>query len=193
MSRRSFFKLLGKSIAQAAAEFTYEATKPNRVYLRPPGSGEEDEFLKLCTKCKTCISACPTGVLETVKEMHPVVFETPVMNFDNNYCERCYSCIEACKSGALKKENLEKYRVYAKLIVQRCVAYQDVFCQSCYWSCPKIDKAITLKDFAYPEFNSQECTGCGRCIHACPTNPKAIELVKEKNEDKGSGSSQERD
>jgi ferredoxin-type protein NapG len=46
MSRRNFFKVLGKSIAQAVAEFTYEATKPNKNYVRPPGSADEDTFLK---------------------------------------------------------------------------------------------------------------------------------------------------
>ena len=185
MSRRRFFKLLGKSIAQAAAEFTYEATRPSKTFLRPPGSGEEDEFLKLCTKCGECVKACPTGVLDLVKEMHPVIFETPFMNFENNYCERCYACIEACKSGALTKENLKKYKVYAKLVKERCVAFQQVFCQSCYWSCPKMDKAITLIDFNYPEFHNQECLGCGRCVHACPTTPKSIEMVKVRVDEEG--------
>jgi len=183
LSRRRFFKLLGKSIAQAAAEFTYEATKPNKSYLRPPGSGNEDEFLSLCQKCGECIKACPTGVLDRVKEMHPLILDTPFMNFENNYCERCYACIEACKSGALNKENLKKYKLYAKLDENRCVAFQDIFCQSCYWSCPKMDKAITLKDFNYPQFHREECLGCGRCVHVCPTSPKSIEIVKAENEE----------
>ncbi|WP_456456926.1 4Fe-4S dicluster domain-containing protein [Thermovibrio sp.] len=181
MKRRGFFKLLAKSLAQAAAEFTYEATKPDKKYVRPPGSGEEEEFLKLCTKCHQCVKACPTGVIDLVKDMHPIVFETPYMNFKNNYCEKCYLCVDTCESGALSRENLKKYKLVAKLVKDRCVAFQDIFCQSCYWSCPKMDKAITLKDFTYPEFHQQECIGCGRCIHACPTEPKSIEMVKVRN------------
>ena len=183
MRRRGFFKLIGKSLAQAAAEFANEATKPNKEFVRPPGSPREDDFLKLCQKCGECIKSCPTGVLDRVKELHPVVLDTPVMNFENNYCEKCYSCIEACPTGALNRENLKKFKLVARLVKERCVAYQDVFCQSCYWSCPKMDRAITLKDFAYPEFHQEECTGCGRCIHACPTNPKSIEMVKVENEE----------
>jgi len=178
MSRRQFFKFLGKSIARAAAEFTYEATKPNGEFVRPPGSADEDAFLSLCKKCGECVESCPTGVLEKVSSMHPVIIDTPYMNFNNNYCEMCYSCIDACKSGALTRKNLEKYKLVARLDKSSCVAYQDVFCQSCYWSCPKMDRAITLIDFNYPEFHSEHCIGCGRCVHACPTTPKAIKMVK---------------
>ena len=170
--------MLGKSIAKAAAEFTYEVTKPNKTFVRPPGSADEDTFLALCQKCHKCVEACPTGVLDVVKEMNPVVYETPFMNFENNHCERCYSCVEACPSGALNKENLKKYRLTAKLIKERCVAFEMIFCQSCYWSWPKMDKAITLEEFTYPKFHPEHCLGCGRCVNACPTNPKAIEMVK---------------
>lgn len=182
MSRRRFFKILGESIVKAAAEFTYEVTKPNKTFIRPPGSADEETFLSLCNKCGECVKSCPTGVLDRVKEMNPIVLDTPFMNFENNYCEQCYACIEACKSGALSKENLKKFRYVAKLDKNRCVAFQDVFCQSCYWSCPQMDKAITLIDFNYPEFHSEHCKGCGRCVHACPTIPKSITLVKVKNE-----------
>ena len=178
MSRRQFFKFLGKSIARAAAEFTYEATKPNGEFVRPPGSADEDAFLSLCKKCGECVESCPTGVLEKVSSMHPVIIDTPYMNFDNNYCEMCYSCIDACKSGALTRKNLEKYKLVARFDKSSCVAYQDVFCQSCYWSCPKMDRAIILIDFNYPEFHSEHCIGCGRCVHACPTTPKAVKMVK---------------
>jgi ferredoxin-type protein NapG len=177
LSRRGFFKLLGKSLAQAAAEFTYEATKPSASFVRPPGSCDEDRFLSLCQKCGECVKSCPTGVLDRVSQLHPLIFETPYMNFENNYCEKCYACIDACPNGALSRENIKRCSLVAVLKKDRCVAYQDVFCQSCYWSCPKMDRAIKLVDFSYPEFISSECTGCGRCINACPTNPKAIEMV----------------
>ncbi len=181
MSRRKFFKLLADSVAKAAAEFAYEVSKPNKEFVRPPGSADEETFLSLCLKCKSCVEACRTGVLELVKEMNPVVVDTPVMNFENNYCERCYSCVDACKSNALTWDNLKRFRYVARLDVSRCVAYQGVFCQTCYWSCPKMDKAITLKDFTYPEFHEESCLGCGRCVHACPTVPKSIRLEKVKN------------
>lgn len=185
MSRRKFFKVITNSIAKAAAEFTYEATKPTKKFIRPPGSGEEDTFLSLCKRCGKCIEACPTGVLDRINDIHPVVINTPVMNFDNNFCERCYACIEACPSGALKAENLQKFKYIAKFDKSRCVAFQDAFCQTCYWSCPNMDKAITLVNFTYPEFHEEFCIGCGKCIHACPTDPKSIKMVKVKCDENG--------
>ncbi|WP_163328215.1 4Fe-4S dicluster domain-containing protein [Desulfurobacterium thermolithotrophum] len=180
MSRRRFFKLLADSVARAAAEFTYEVSKPNKEFIRPPGSLDEDTFVSLCDKCGKCVEACQTGVLDKVKGMNPIVLDTPFMNFENNFCEMCYSCINVCPSGALKKENLQKFKYVARLDKSKCVAFQSVFCQTCYWSCPQMDKAITLIDFTHPEFHEEHCLGCGRCIHACPTTPKSIKLVKVK-------------
>ena len=180
MSRRKFFKLLADSIVKSAAEFTYEISKPQEEILRPPGSGEEDAFLSLCKRCGKCVESCPTGILEKFTKLNPVVLDTPYMNFNNNYCQQCYNCIENCPTGALSFENLKRFTYKAKLLKDRCVSYQEFFCQTCYWSCPQMDKAITLLDMIKPEFHQEHCKGCGRCIHSCPANPKAIEIVKVK-------------
>jgi len=180
VERRRFFRHLADSLKKAVGEFAYEVSKPTRAFLRPPGSADEDTFLYLCRKCGRCVDACPSGVLEKVSTPNPVVLDTPFMNFENNYCTACYSCIDACPSGALSRDNLKVFRYVAVLDVDRCVAYRDVFCQSCYWSCPNRDSAITLKDFAYPEFHQSACAGCGRCVHACPTIPPSVEMRKVK-------------
>jgi hypothetical protein len=49
MSRRKFFKLLADSVAKAVGEFAYEVARPDKTFVRPPGSGDEDTFLSLCT------------------------------------------------------------------------------------------------------------------------------------------------
>ena len=182
MSRRKFFKLLGESVVRAAAEFTFEVSKPGKRFIRPPGSADEETFLALCKRCGECVKSCPTGVLDTVREMNPLILDTPFMNFENSYCEQCYACIDACTSGALSRENLKRFRYVAELDKKRCISFQNMLCQSCYWSCPEMDRAITLSDMNHPEFHPERCRGCGRCVNACPTNPKAIRLVKVKNE-----------
>ena len=49
-----------------------------------------------CTKCRTCESACPTGVM--------------ILDLNSNYlwtqCRRCGTCIDACSEGALSWEKL---------------------------------------------------------------------------------------
>ncbi|WP_456397883.1 4Fe-4S dicluster domain-containing protein [Desulfurobacterium sp.] len=180
--RRDFFKELFNSVTKAAAELAYEMSKTTENLVRPPGSADEDTFTALCEKCGKCVENCKTGVLEKYKKLNPIILETPYMNFDNNYCEQCYTCIENCSSGALKFENLKKYKYIAKLLKDKCVAFKEMFCLTCYWSCPNIDRAITIRDRNYPEFHMEECKGCGRCINACPTEPKSIIMVKVKNE-----------
>ena len=178
MERRKFFKFLANSVARSTAELIYHATKPVVPYLRPPGSADEDTFLSLCQKCLACVKACPSGVLEPVRTSNPVVIDTPFMNFDNNPCQRCYECIKACQHGALTFENLQKYELKPILLKDKCVAYHDIFCQTCYWSCPKLDSAIVLNEELKPVFTGKDCQGCGSCIHACPTEPKAIIMEK---------------
>jgi len=180
-SRRDFFKELFTSITKAAAEFAYEVSKTTDNVVYPPGSGDEDRFTALCERCGKCVEECKSGVLEKYNKLNPILLDLPVMNFDNNYCEQCYTCIEVCPSNALKKENLQKFRYVAKLLKDKCVAFKEMFCLSCYWSCPNLDKAITIKNRSYPEFHSAECKGCGRCINACPTEPKSIVMIKVKN------------
>jgi len=187
MKRRAFFREVANSFKKATAEFVVEVSKPNVKFLRPPGSADEDTFLSLCTKCGSCVDSCQTGVLEKIGGLNPVAVDTPFMNFENNYCEKCYACVDACPSGALSRENLEKYYYVAKIDRKRCVAYSDIFCQTCYWSCPNMEKALKLEDAQYPFVDEEFCKGCGKCIHSCPTIPKSIRFVKrEKVKDKGS-------
>ncbi|MGB9625774.1 MAG: 4Fe-4S binding protein, partial [Phycisphaerae bacterium] len=73
--------------------------------VRPPGSVEEQEFLKRCLKCEQCVRVCPTNVLQ------PAWFEagvegvwTPVMNFRMGYCQlNCTACGQVCPTGAIQR------------------------------------------------------------------------------------------
>ncbi len=183
MKRRKFFKDIADSLKRAFGEFTFEVSKPIKTYVRPPGSGSEADFLAKCSRCSKCIEVCPTGILDKVKELNPMVLDTPFMNFENGYCEKCYRCIEVCPTEALSKENLKKYRYAVSFDKSKCAAYKGMFCQTCYWSCPNMDKAITLRELRYPEFHVDLCDGCGRCINACPAEGKPIKMKRVKVEE----------
>jgi carbon-monoxide dehydrogenase iron sulfur subunit len=55
-----------------------------------------------------------------------------------------------------------------------------LFCQQCshpecYYACPAGEKAFKIDiDAGITYINHEECTGCGRCIKACPFEIKRI-------------------
>jgi len=160
-----------------------------RNVVRPPGALIENVFLKLCTKCGLCIEACGiagTGTLEKCSIFHGLEKRgTPRVNPLKAPCEiikgRCEDsppCVKACPTGALqlvdssfvKLGSVEWYR-------DRCIAViKGGGCLVCYEVCP-ISGAIKPTRDRIPEFNTELCIGCGRCVNACPANPKALKLT----------------
>ena len=157
-------------------------------YPRPPGAGED--FDEKCTRCGDCQVACPNGTL-FVMDQH----SGPML--DPNYvpCLLCedYPCIQACEDDALKplaKNVLPKFG-QAALITKHCL--NDSFnrerrkeegaikrlpyCRQCLENCP-VPGVLKLDREKMPTF-ADFCTGCGLCVEACPTLPKAIRIQTE--------------
>ncbi len=177
MKRRKFFKDLFESIKKATGEFIYEVSKPTKTILRSPFALPEEEFLATCQRCGTCVKNCKGKVLKVFSKPNLVVFGTPHLDFKEGYCLFCGTCLEVCPSGALIAKSYPKIGV-AKIDPEKCVAFRGIFCQTCYWECPKKDKAIVLEDHFKVKINSEACTGCGKCVNACPLNEEeAIVIV----------------
>jgi polyferredoxin len=142
-----FTKLSGKS----TRDFSSKA-------IRPPGSVEEQEFLKRCLKCGQCMRVCPTNVLQ------PAVLEsglegmwTPVMNFRMGFCQlQCTACGQVCPTGAIQrlgpeqKQGLGQYTAAGPLRLGtahydlgRCLPWaKNIPCVVCQEVCPTSPKAI---------------------------------------------------
>jgi polyferredoxin len=174
--------------------------------IRPPGSVEEDEFLKKCIKCDQCINACPTNVLQpaTYEEGGLESLWTPVMNFNIAHCQlKCTLCSEVCPTGAIKKITVEEKLgkgdfVEAGPIVLgtaffdkgRCLPHaMNVPCVVCEEVCPTSPKAIQTVDeetkgpfgdvvvLNKPFIVPDLCIGCGICQAECPVKDQRAVYV----------------
>jgi polyferredoxin len=168
----------------------------SKYVIRPPGSVEEDEFLRRCIKCDQCIRVCPTNVLQ------PALFEagieglwTPIMISKMGWCElNCTLCSQVCPTGAIREISIaEKLGVgpfEAKGPIKtgtafynqgRCLPWaMDTSCVVCEEVCPVSPKAIFTRnvevtdrwgsklELKRPFIDPDRCIGCGICEHECP-------------------------
>ncbi|QFU24546.1 4Fe-4S binding protein [Shewanella eurypsychrophilus] len=62
----------------------------------------------------------------------------------------------------------------AKVNSSLCMPYSGPECGACRGSCP-IEETLTWHN-EQPSINQETCVGCGQCVQACITTPKAIEV-----------------
>jgi len=165
------------TVAQAAGVSIAMTVKPQR---RPPGARPEPEFLALCTRCTECADACPHhAVLAYNDKAGKTLAGTPIMRPERRVCEMCegFPCARACPEGALVVPDASVWWLGAvRIRADRCIAFMGPECGACTGLCPPDAPAMSvIRD--KPELDVDACVGCGRCIHACPTTPRAIEMV----------------
>lgn len=172
--------------------------------LRPPGAIDEPDFIKACIKCGACVIACPYDTLKLAQSGENKPVGTPYFEPRNVACEMCpdIPCVPVCPSGALDVKkvsslNVEKNTEELDINIAKmgaavvhdksCIAFWGIQCDLCYRACPLMDKAIYLKyernertgkhAFLKPVVDTNVCTGCGLCEHACPTERAAIRVL----------------
>jgi len=176
-------RLLGGALPAAAdavgrvVEARLERSLP--MQRRPPGAVGEALFQALCTRCDDCIDACPHGVVLRYTHDAGLNAHTPVMRPDVHACAMCedFPCAAACPEGALEKPSTKTWRLGAlRLREDVCIAYLGPECGACIGLCPQGLDALVLEG-SRPKLDAERCVGCGLCIPACPTSPKALELL----------------
>lgn len=150
--------------------------RPPIPVLRPPGSIPEAAFLKDCTRCNDCITACPHGAIVLAPARLRAAAGTPMIDPGNQACMACPDtpCITACAPRALRREPEAPFPIMgtARVQVLDCFAHQGTTCVSCVERCP-VPGAIDLIT-GKPTINPALCVGCGVCANVCPAPRPAI-------------------
>lgn len=160
--------------------------------IRPPGAGSESDFLSACVRCGLCVRDCPYDTLKLAQVGEAVAVGTPWFEARGVPCEMCEDipCVKACPTGALDPEldNIDDARMGLAVVVDKesCIAFRGLRCEVCFNVCPVRGKAITLEmqhnirsgkhAMFIPVVHSSDCTGCGKCEHACILEEAAIKV-----------------
>ncbi len=79
--------------------------------MRPPGSRDEQMFMKLCVRCARCVEACPYRVLRRSSATKNGEIGTPYIYADIAGCQLCMKCTSVCPTGAIDSSTVEMQQV----------------------------------------------------------------------------------
>jgi ferredoxin-type protein NapG len=150
------------------------------------------------------VEACPFDTLSLARVDDQAAIGVPRFDAREKPCHMCEDvpCVESCPTDALEKHvAIEDARMGLAVLVdqQTCLAFQGLRCEVCYRACPLVGKAIQLDfrpqerpqerpqkrpqkrtgkhAFFLPVVDSDHCTGCGMCEHACILEEAAIRVL----------------
>lgn len=180
---------------------TVRKLSASQLTLRPPAAIDENDFVRACIRCGTCVEACPYDTLKLATVDDHTAIGTPYFKPRDIPCYMCpdVPCVPVCPSGALDikeivkqdnglltdKADINKAQMGVAVIDhESCLAFWGIQCDACYRACPLIGEAISLDykrnertgkhAFLEPVVHRDVCTGCGKCEHACVTEKPAI-------------------
>ncbi len=153
--------------------------------IRPPASGQEARFTRLCVRCGACVRACPSGIIRFGgRDAGWSGVLAPEVSFDYSYCAPdCAACGQACPSGAIPRFAADKKFAapmgLARVDEEQCLLGQNRECGACAGAC-----RYGALDLAWDPVNMtsrvvvdpKACTGCGACEYVCPASPRAIRV-----------------
>ncbi len=180
---RAFFNDLLNGVDIAFGEELSAFAEKFPELIRPPGAGNEQEFLETCSKCGNCIRACPYFALRPVLMANEFDRGTPALRIGEAFCRFCHEfpCVAACPTGALSQKQQSRLHKIgcAEVIAGNCIRKDGTDCRACFDKCEEIGScAIKLvtsaqndAECSFPEIINSKCSGCGACLTVCPAYP----------------------
>lgn len=153
------------------------AAERGQQWLRPPGALPEEAFLKTCTQCTDCQTACPYSAIRRLGPEFGQVGGTPAVIPTESPCYLCEDmpCIAACEPGALLPTAPRQVRMGTAVVdLSACYLSAGQPCDYCVNRCPLKNEAIRFGPDGLPQIQSEACAGCGVCAYLCP--PDAISI-----------------
>nr|WP_254446819.1 4Fe-4S dicluster domain-containing protein [Ruegeria sp. HKCCD8929] len=154
-------------------------------WVRPPYALDEPDFLRKCTGCGDCGTACPHQTIFALPAASGWRAEgTPALNLLSRSCHMCdgWPCVAACETGALAvpdhgNEELPELPKLARAEIDSdaCIAYLGPECGACAHACP-VPGALHFEMGIRPVIRADLCTGCALCREACVVETKAISI-----------------
>jgi len=183
MDRRAFFRTGLQKLADAALTGAEQAAASSATaWIRPPYALEELDFLLSCTRCNSCIEACPYDtVFRLPARLGVKVAGTPALDLVHKSCHLCpdWPCVKACPEGALKlPEEAPAGHLpelgWCRIESGTCLPYNGPECGACNGSCP-VPGAL-LWEGTRPSIDVEKCVGCALCREACIHEPRAVSV-----------------
>ncbi len=151
-----------------------------------PGGLNRRQFLTgagavVITGAIAALAACKPTEPEEEKTALPAVPTSGLVVHNPAVCAGCGVCSLMCslyhereQGHSLSNIILDRDPFNAEYVFNVC---QQCRSPSCYFACPSKDKALCVdEDTGATYVNQDECVGCGKCIEACPFEPKRIKL-----------------
>jgi len=175
LGRRLFIGSAAGAVAAIALPRVVKYHETN--VIRPPAALESVKLYSVCTRCGSCIKACPTRILTEDIRITPG-FLTPKVIFADGYClETCNRCSVVCPSGAITLFRVEaKSQIHmglAEINTKDCLLVSQKECDRCKAVCPYDAVEIVVSavnSSVLPEISGEKCVGCGACMIVCPVS-----------------------
>jgi ferredoxin-type protein NapG len=198
LDRRSFFRRTGKALGGAAltwsavggyaafrgAPAAHSGMRGRLGLLRPPGAGDEPDFLSKCIRCTRCSDACEAQCILLFGPEAGALQGTPYIIPEDHACTLCLECGAACPTEALGElEDRTDVRIGVAVVDERlCVSHNGTgVCGACHTACPLKNEAITQDFRNQPTVHANKCVGCGLCEEVCIVKDrKAIQVMSER-------------